>query len=546
MILLVWNTIRLATYAVLTGVLGLAEGLVTMLRVAFEAGQYIPILGAGFGTMAGGLKSAEDALEGLTDGMGLEAEAARQSVLMRDGLNGALIQTSAALSSVQDAYRTASATVTTVATPATDAATAAVGANTQAAAANAVAISAAATETTTYAAAQAVLTATSGTAATAANALWIQMQHDAEWARTLKGGVVDVDVALAEAADKFTTFATLDLPPRQESWLGAIREAANYTETATIDLRGAFSAASESLMELGKIAGSGIFGSIVQGLGSVTGSADAAFTGFDTLKEGFGAFKAASSLTGTISSIGTMATGVGAIIPIALLAFQGIKKLFSLGGPSEAEKAGRAASDRFKEFTAEILTTSGALTVNKLVAEGWSRDLAVQVVAVGDKYKALGLTQEQANRDVKAVWDAIKDGPDAVAAAVAVIKGNFNQVSTAAQATNRAINTALRHRRVNIQINETTTRSSSGSSGSGGGGGGFSARHGTGGKFMDFGTGTPATLHGNERVVTEAEGVAEATGIGALAGKLDSIERLLKDQPRANALAMSDAILLTR
>lgn len=43
---------------------------------------------------------------------------------------------------------------------------------------------------------------------------------------------------------------------------------------------------------------------------------------------------------------------------------------------------------------------------------------------------------------------------------------------------------------------------------------------GTGGRYLDFGAGTPAMLHGRERVVTEAEGRAEATGQGALAAAI--------------------------
>ena len=67
---------------------------------------------------------------------------------------------------------------------------------------------------------------------------------------------------------------------------------------------------------------------------------------------------------------------------------------------------------------------------------------------------------------------------------------------------------------------------------------------GTGGRFVDFGAGTPVELHGKERVMTEAEGRQELAGLGALENRLVSIERLLRDQPRAFGVAMSDSLTL--
>jgi TP901 family phage tail tape measure protein len=71
---------------------------------------------------------------------------------------------------------------------------------------------------------------------------------------------------------------------------------------------------------------------------------------------------------------------------------------------------------------------------------------------------------------------------------------------------------------------------------------------GTHGKFIDFGQGTPAILHGRERIMTEVEGAREATseigGLEVLDKRLVSIERLLRDQPRAFGLAVSDSLTL--
>jgi len=67
---------------------------------------------------------------------------------------------------------------------------------------------------------------------------------------------------------------------------------------------------------------------------------------------------------------------------------------------------------------------------------------------------------------------------------------------------------------------------------------------GTHGRYVDFGAGTPTILHGRERVMTEKEGRTEVASLGGVEKRLSSIERLLRDQPRAFGLAMSDTMNL--
>lgn len=55
---------------------------------------------------------------------------------------------------------------------------------------------------------------------------------------------------------------------------------------------------------------------------------------------------------------------------------------------------------------------------------------------------------------------------------------------------------------------------------------------GTGGRYLDFGSGTSTTLHGRERVMTEAEGAAEGGAWALMAAELASIHVLLKGQAR--------------
>lgn len=75
--------------------------------------------------------------------------------------------------------------------------------------------------------------------------------------------------------------------------------------------------------------------------------------------------------------------------------------------------------------------------------------------------------------------------------------------------------------------------------------GGF--QHGTGGKFIDFGPGTMTTLHGKEKVVTEAEGRAESRGLLALRKELAGLRqdqaRRDRRQPQLFAAALKDALV---
>ena len=75
--------------------------------------------------------------------------------------------------------------------------------------------------------------------------------------------------------------------------------------------------------------------------------------------------------------------------------------------------------------------------------------------------------------------------------------------------------------------------------------------HGTQGRFIDFGAGTPAMLHGRERIMTEAEGRSEGKIGGSRSNVHDDelhqeIVALRRDLPRAIGLAVQDALVLAR
>lgn len=93
-----------------------------------------------------------------------------------------------------------------------------------------------------------------------------------------------------------------------------------------------------------------------------------------------------SILTGGITSL--INTGIG-------LLEKGIKKLFSIGGPSQKELSGRELEATF---------------------EGQFKDFSTFVNSIGEAYRKIGKTSEQAQSDVKSLLDAEKQGPEAVQA----------------------------------------------------------------------------------------------------------------------------------
>ncbi len=132
--------------------------------------------------------------------------------------------------------------------------------------------------------------------------------------------------------------------------------------------------------------------------------------------------KGANTLAGLQAGagIGTMIMpGIGTAIGAGVGALAGfIKGLFS--GPSETEVQGRGSA---RDAEAEILKMETAAQKAATGGEHWKDVL----VTVRDAYLGIGMKEKDAEADVKRLWDAEREGPDAVAKVFAEINAHLEE-----------------------------------------------------------------------------------------------------------------------
>lgn len=291
------------------------------------------------------------------------------------------------------------------------------------------------------------------------------------------------------------------------------------TRDVLMTLPNVTSSASEALQELRE----GCFGT-----GSAFGKmSDAIMGSLSTLNHIFvSAFTGGGGMAGAVKAFATnvldsllsLIPGVGPILAqfsgaiVAGLSKIGgwIKGLF--GGPSQEELAGRAMSATFEAEIAAGLTDSQRAEAGN---DSWKQTL----IGVRDAYLKIGLSAVEAERDVARLWEASKEGPDAVAAAIEHIKAVMDDAKRAAEGTANSIEHSLNSidpDPIEIDISYKTPSGTPIL--------GFDAEApeiegfagGTKGQYRDFGRGTLVELHGRERVMTEAEGQRSASGSGPI------------------------------
>lgn len=229
---------------------------------------------------------------------------------------------------------------------------------------------------------------------------------------------------------------------------------------------------------------------------------------------------------------------------------------------SDTATAGFEKTDRAIQDT---ITTLKGLT-NEEYEKLKARSIEILTLVHGLWTEAHNATLAAKNA-VWAVIDAVLNLAAQAAAALASVHQALTNVHDAALATANAVDQIPRD--VTVHVNYVASGVPSSFRDGGGDGGGdydedsgttraqrtidghyytpqeyrerFGFQHGTGGRFLDFGAGTPVVLHGRERVMTEAEGRAEGSAFAVLA---DEFRRWRHDQPRATAIAVRDALVL--
>lgn len=68
--------------------------------------------------------------------------------------------------------------------------------------------------------------------------------------------------------------------------------------------------------------------------------------------------------------------------------------------------------------------------------------------------------------------------------------------------------------------------------------------HGTGGRYLNFGKGTPVMLHGRERVMTESEGAGDSAG--AIVSRLESLEDTMRRAIQRMPIDITNALMTSR
>lgn len=194
----------------------------------------------------------------------------------------------------------------------------------------------------------------------------------------------------------------MTLPAGAESAGAAIWEVAGEAEEATSIFDG-FKGAISDVWE-GLTSGKG-FAGLFQNLG------------LGIIHE-FGAL-----ITAGISNL--ISTGIG-------LLGKGIKKLFEIGGPSKEEVAGRGLVENFEDELAGTLTAQQKAEAG---GDAWK----ATIIAVRDAYVKAGKSASDAEADVAALWEASKQGPEAVAAAIEKIRQNMEKAEKAQDDVNDSV-----------------------------------------------------------------------------------------------------------
>jgi len=255
------------------------------------------------------------------------------------------------------------------------------------------------------------------------------------------------------------------------------------------------------------------------------------------------------------------------------------------GGPSGTEREGRSAADAFRASLASTLDWQKQIEVHQLVAAGNSEKWATTVVALREAYLKAGHSVDEALDATNRLWEAEKKGGGAVQKVIdEIVTAMHDEMPAAAREAARSIDDAagdishafddvivtVRNMRdlisepIDVQVNylKQNTQQSEGARQQAGGrsyeqqladfleknpgdigraaeaiGNVPGYASGTGGRYMDFGAGTLAMLHGREKVVPEGSESGGLT-IGAITVNVSGSGKNAEDIAREIAPAL--------
>jgi hypothetical protein len=236
--------------------------------------------------------------------------------------------------------------------------------------------------------------------------------------------------------------------------------------------------------------------------------------------------------------IGTVDTVISSVRSLTSM-FQTIKKFFDSGGFESLFRGLGQATDMAG-------TAAGAAAGIGTAASGAAQGFS----SVGTEAAGAAETASTAGAGMASTLSTVAAFAGVAAAAIALIGSAFKSATTLANRFYRRVISggaaalkvieAVNHAQSQIGPYGTGSTEHTGTSDATSGG----YPHGTRGRFIDFGAGTPVTLHGKERVMTEREGRIEARADGRNLAELQQIRQLLADLPRTMRIAMQEAVLL--
>jgi len=210
--------------------------------------------------------------------------------------------------------------------------------------------------------------------------------------------------------------------------LPTMKEVQKLTETGLDRFDTGLKGISKSFTQLAQVSGDS-FGGVTKNIATSTSTLETGISGFKGLKGGImdlmgkgaaGGAAGGSGILGMVGSIGMMATGIGALLPVGIAAFKGLKKVFSTAGRDVVKDFAGTFKGGFDELHQQLQTlgAEGEDLWVKLTQKTGKKDKAGAEAVVKEIQEALAAGHEKLNEslaeDLKGLQDFGGQIPDAL------------------------------------------------------------------------------------------------------------------------------------